>query len=167
MLLNVKILSVDRWIKTVHSSEHIYLHSQCLYLLYLPCTFFKQYNVYRFLTATTSSLHHPESGLTWTRSCAVKVAHPLSKENLNKEMLSFGLCFLAVGLCTVTIWYGCMGAIIWVLYPYRQRVPSILDPMGPIRVPENGQISEFFDCCGYKTMKYDYFCYIWCWFMLL
>ncbi len=48
------------------------------------------------------------------------------------------------GLCTVTVWYGCTGAIVRVPYPYRQRVPSILDHMGPIRVPENGQISEFF-----------------------
>ncbi len=65
-----------------------------------------------------------------------------------------------LGLRTVTVWYGCMGAVIRVPYPYRQRVPSILDPTGPIRVAENGQISEFFDRCGYKTMKYDYFCYI-------
>ncbi len=29
------------------------------------------------------------------------------------------------------------------------------------------KLVSFFDCCGYKTMKYNHFCYIWCWFLLL
>ncbi|PBK87171.1 hypothetical protein ARMGADRAFT_1085939 [Armillaria gallica] len=62
--------------------------------------------------------------------------------HIGSQAININVSNRTLGLRTITVWYGCTGAIVRVPYPYRQRVPSFLDHTGPIRVPENGQINS-------------------------